>query len=66
VTSGDLLAVGDVPGQGGAYEFRVIGGGPVNLEWYLADPVTKSTGWYDGNPVRVPANGRKQLDLTVG
>ncbi|RKR86566.1 carboxypeptidase family protein [Micromonospora pisi] len=66
VTSGDLLAVADVPGQGGVYEFRVIGDGPVNLEWYLADPVTKSTGWYDGNPVRVPANGRKQLDLTIG
>ncbi|MFD0747403.1 carboxypeptidase-like regulatory domain-containing protein [Phytohabitans flavus] len=66
VTSGDLLAVGDVPAQGGAYEFRVIGGGPVNLEWYLADPVTKSTGRYDGNPVGVPANGRKQLDLTIG
>jgi hypothetical protein len=66
VASGDLLAVGDVPGAGGAYEFRVIGGGPVNLEWYLADPVTKATGWFDGNPVRVPANGRKQLDLTIG
>lgn len=66
VASGDLLAVGDVPGQGGTYEFRVIGGGPVNLEWYLADPVTKSTGWYDGSPVRVPANGREQLDLTIG
>ncbi|MFI6762823.1 carboxypeptidase regulatory-like domain-containing protein [Micromonospora sp. NPDC050417] len=66
VTSGDLLAVGDMSGQGGAYEFRVIGGGPVNLEWYLADPVTKSTGGYDGNPVWVPANGRKQLDLTIG
>jgi hypothetical protein len=66
VATGDLLAVGDVPGAGGAYELRVIGGGPVNLEWYLADPVTKATGWYDGNPVRVPANGRRQLDLTIG
>ncbi|WP_326557328.1 carboxypeptidase-like regulatory domain-containing protein [Micromonospora sp. NBC_01796] len=66
VNTGDLLAVGDVAGQGGTYEFRVIGGGPVNLEWYLADPVTKSTGWHDGNPVRVPANGREQLDLTIG
>jgi len=66
VASGDLLAVGDVPGQGGAYEFRVIGGGPINLEWYLADPVTKSTGWHDANPVGIPTNGRKQLDLTIG
>lgn len=66
VTGGDLLAVGDVPGAGGAYEFRVIGGGPVDLEWYLAGPVTQSAGRYDGGPVRVPANGRKQLDLTIG
>ncbi|MEU8262921.1 carboxypeptidase regulatory-like domain-containing protein [Micromonospora sp. NPDC048999] len=65
VTSGDLLAVGDVPAQGGTYEFRVIGDGQLSLEWYLADPVTKSTGWYDDNP-RVPANGRKQIDLTIG
>ena len=65
MTSGDLLAVGDVPGQGGTYEFRVIGDGPLSLEWYLAGPVTKSTGWYDDNP-RVPANGRKLLDLTIG
>lgn len=66
VATGDLLAVGDVPGADGAYEFRVIGGGPVNLEWYLADPVTMSAGSYDANPVRVPANGRKQLDLSIG
>ena len=66
VAGGDLLAVGDVPAGGGAYEFRVIGGGPVNLEWYLADPVTKASGWYEGNPVGVPASGRKLLDLTIG
>jgi hypothetical protein len=66
VAAGDLLAVGDVPGAGGAYELRVIGGGPVDLEWYLADPATQLTGTYAGNPVPVPASGRRQLDLTIG
>ncbi|GLY98099.1 carboxypeptidase regulatory-like domain-containing protein [Actinoplanes sp. NBRC 103695] len=71
--TGDLLAVGEVPGPGGRYSFTVIGGSPVVVEWYLADPVTKSTGWYDGaadfasaTKVPVPASGTKRLDLTIG
>ena len=71
--TGDLLAVGDVPGAGGRYSFTVIGGSPVVVEWYLADPVTKSTGWYDGaadfasaTKVPVPESGTKRLDLTIG
>ena len=73
VASGDILAAVEFPGQGGAYEFTVIGGRPVVVEWYLADPVTKSAGWYDGaadlasaTKVPVPASGTKRLDLTIG
>ncbi|MEV6637662.1 carboxypeptidase regulatory-like domain-containing protein [Actinoplanes sp. NPDC051470] len=65
VASGDLLAVVDVPGQGGDYEFTVIGGRPVTIDWHLANPVTKAAGQHEG-PVSVPAEGAKRLDLTIG
>ncbi|GLY98100.1 carboxypeptidase-like regulatory domain-containing protein [Actinoplanes sp. NBRC 103695] len=71
--SGDILAVADFPGPGGAYEFTVIGGRPVTVDWYLADPLNKAAGWYDGaadlqsaTKVPVPVSGTKRLDLTVG
>ena len=71
--TGDLLATPEVPAGGGRYSVPVIGGAPAVVEWYVADPVTQSTGWYDGaadsssaTRVPVPATGTKRLDLTVG